>query len=82
MAGHTLRLDIPHLKKVDTIHDWPNNNIQGAQHINIDSNNYIRVTHACLDTASVTPKLHLPAPPHEPIHHIQGHSPAISQGTT
>ena len=67
---------------MDAIHYWPRKNIQGAQYINIDSNNYIKVTHEYLDTASVAPKLHLPAPPHEPIRHIQGHSPTISQGTT
>ena len=82
MPGHTLSLDIPHSIKVDNIHYWPSKNIQGAQHININSNNYIRVTYECPDTASITPKLHLPAPTHEPIHHVQGHSPAISQATT
>ena len=82
MLGHTFSLDIPYSIKVDAIHHWPKKNIQGAQHINIDSNNYIRVAHECPDTASVISKLHLPAPPHEPIHHIQGYSLAILQGTT
>ena len=57
-------------------------NIQGAQHINKDSNNYIKLSHEQSDIASITPKLHLPAPTHETIHHVQAHSLTISQGTT
>ena len=82
MPGHTFSLDIPHSIKVDAILYWPRKNTQGAQHINIDANNYIKVTHECPDTALVTPKLHLQAPPHEAIHHVQANSPAISPGTT
>ena len=82
MLGHTLSLRIPYSIKVDAIHYWPRKDIQVAQNINIDSKNYIKVTHECPNTASVTAKLHLPAPLHEPIHHIQGHSPTISQSTT
>ena len=63
------------------IHYWPKKNIQGAQDINIDCNNYIKVTHAYPDTALVTPKLHLVAPSHEAIHHVQGHSLDDSKGT-
>ena len=76
MPGHTLSLYIPHSIKVDAIHYWPRKNIQGAQHININSSRSIRVTHDCSNTASITPQLHLPAPPHEPIHHTQDHSPS------
>ena len=42
----------------------------------------MRVTHEQCNIASITPKLHLPAPPHEPIHHVQAHSLTISQDIT
>ena len=58
-------------------------NIQGAQHINMRPTNYnVRVTHEQSNVASVTLKLHLPAPPHEATNHVQAHSLTISQGTT
>ena len=47
-----------------------------------DSNNNIRVTCVRSSTASITPKLHQPAPLHEPTHHAQDHNPTISQDTT
>ena len=47
-----------------------------------NTKNYIKVTHEHPDTASVSPKLHLTAPLHEPTHHVQIYSLTISQGTT
>ena len=83
MLRHALSLYIPHSLKVSNNSYWPNVNIQGAQHINMTLTNYnIRVNHEQSVIASKTPKLHLPAPPHEPTHHVQAHSPTISQGTT
>ena len=58
-------------------------NIQGAQHINMTLTNYnIRVTHEQSNIASITPKLHLPALPYEPIYHVQAQSLTISQDIT
>ena len=82
MPGHTLSLGIPHAIKVDDVQYWPRKNIQEAQHINVNSRRSIRVTHDCPNTASITPQLHLPAPPHELTHHAPDYSLTISQGTT
>ena len=59
----------------------PRKTYKGPTHQH-DSNNNIRVTRVRSNTASIAPKLHDPAPPHEPIHHVQAHSLTISQGTT
>ena len=56
--------------------------IQGAQHININSNISIRVTHDCPNIASTALQLHQLVPLHESIHHAQDHSLTILQGTT
>ena len=82
MPGHTLSLGIPHAIKVDAIQYWPRKKIQGAQYININSNNNIIVAYNCPNTALIKPQIHLPAPSHEPSHHAQDYSLTISQGTT
>ena len=81
MLGYTLSLDLLHSIEVDSINYWPKKNIKGAQHIEIESDNYIRVTYVRSNTASTAPKLHQPAILYEPTCHTQAHSLTISQGT-
>ena len=59
----------------------PEINIQGAQHIYIDSNISIRVTHVCSSIALTALQLYQLVPIHESIHHVQDHSLTILQGT-
>ena len=61
--------------------------IQGAQHINLNSNISIRVTHdypnVLLKQYALTAlQLHQLVPLHKSIHHVQDHSLTILQGTT
>ena len=65
---------VSHSRKVDAINYWPRYNIQGAQHININSNINISVTHECPYTILVMLQLYIPAPLHESIHHAQDHN--------
>ena len=51
--------------------------IQGAQHININSNITIRVTHDCSNNASTVLQLHRLVS----VHNVQDHSLTILQGT-
>ena len=82
MLGHTLSLYILHSLLVNSNFYWPNMNIQGAKHINMTLKTTSELTHEPSNIALITPKLHLPAPPHEPIHHLQAHSLTISQDIT
>ena len=55
----------------------PRHHMQGAQHININSNINTIVTHGYTCTVSRSLQIHQPAPLRGSIHHVQGYSLAI-----